>query len=132
MRRLWATLDFIREHERVAIVGGPVTGKSTLLALIHDRHAYDTDTLKHLAWGEVSERVIVHLGPHARFVVAGVRAAHALRKGLVVDGVVYLDTPFQELSPGQLSMTKAVATVFQEWRNAHPEVDLLSPDLPPS
>lgn len=105
-------------HRRVAIVGGPGTGKTTLASFVHNRPVLGTDEFKGLAWEEVPAAVIERaagIGP--AFVVEGVMTARALRKGLIVDAVVVLDTQRRpDPLPGQLAMGKGVATVFAEWR----------------
>lgn len=105
-------------HRRVAIVGGPGTGKTTLAAHTHNRPVLGTDDYQKMDWAEIPAALIQRtseLGP--AFVVEGVQVARALRKGMTVDAVVVLDTQRRpDPLPGQLAMAKGVATVFNEWR----------------
>lgn len=110
-----------QQYPRLAIVGGPRTGKTTLARSIRDRHVIGTDDFMALPWEEVPGKVIEAAGAAGRsFVVEGVQAARALRKGLVVDAVVVMTRPKTALTEGQASMTKGVATVLADWQAAHP------------
>lgn len=112
-----SSLEDIRTASRVAIAGGPRTGKTTLAAKYgEDRIVLSTDSLiTWLDWHELSAFVVKNCAPRLNFILEGVRVAHALRKGLEVDLVVWLDRPRVELSVGQASMEKATRTVFEEW-----------------
>jgi hypothetical protein len=74
--------------------------------------------------------VIRAAAPHDSFVVEGVQAARALRRGLVVDAVVYLDDAKAEQTDDQESMSKAVNTVFNDWRRSNLTVRVESLDRP--
>lgn len=110
-------------HDRIAIVGGPRSGKTTLSNTIRDRPVYHGDDYAHLGWSEASEylAVVVNEAP-GPLVVEGVSVPRALRKGMRVDAVVVLEGSHVELTPGQASMAKGVWTVFAEWRAANPEI----------
>ncbi len=111
--------EAIRAARRVAIAGGPRTGKTTLARAQKGRLILETDHLiRWFDWSELSEHVVRRCSQLDEFIVEGVRAAHALRKGLVVDLVVWLDTPRAELSEGQKTLEKATRTVFEEWARA--------------
>jgi dephospho-CoA kinase len=104
----------------VAITGGPWTGKSKLADTVTDRLVIHSDAYKDLEWSMASLRVLAEAAGHTDFVAEGVRVAHALRKGLTVDAVVYLTRPKKRLEkPGQASMTKATRTVFDQWHAAN-------------
>jgi hypothetical protein len=62
-------------------------------------------------------------------VIEGVRVPHALRKGMKVDAVIYLTQPKVEQTPKQISMGKAVRTVFNEWRASHPDTPVFAEPL---
>ena len=110
-----------QRYQRIAIVGGPKTGKTTLAKTFRDRPVISTDDYIALDWADVPAKVIEAAGAAGpSFVVEGVQTARALRKGLAVDAVVVLTTPKQQLTSGQMVMTKGVSTVFAEWKAANP------------
>jgi predicted GTPase len=111
----------IGRYDRVAIVGGPRTGKSTLANAVRDRPVIPTDSYMDLPWEDVPAKVIEAAGAAGgRFVVEGVQAARALRKGLEVDAVIVMTQPKTALTSGQAAMGKGVMTVFEEWRGNNP------------
>ena len=113
----------LAQHRRVAIVGGPHTGKSTFARSVRDRPVIATDDYINLPWEDVPAKVIEAAGAAGpAFVVEGVQAARALRKGLEVDAVIVLTQPKTELTPGQAAMGKGVMTVFNEWQAGRPPV----------
>ena len=128
-QRVEALRGLLVSHDRVAIVGGPRTGKTWLSASIHDREVIHTDKLIHLPWGEVPVTLIATCRKLPRFLIEGVQVARALRAGLVVDAVLYLDLPMVEQSKGQASMGKSVDTIFREWRALNRVTHVSSPDL---
>ncbi len=105
------------------MTGGPWVGKSTLADSVTDRRVIHADDYKDLEWSMASLRVMAEAVGETDFVAEGVRVAHALRKGLQVDAVVYLTRPKKRLEkPGQVSMSKAVRTVFDQWHAANRHV----------
>lgn len=68
-------------------------------------------------WEDVPAIVMERLRGMPSFVVEGVQVPRSLRKGLVVDAVVWMSRPKVPLTVGQEVMTKAVSTVFSEWRS---------------
>ena len=121
--------DVLSKHKRVAICGAPKTGKSTLSEMATDRKTIHSDDFINLGWSEASEHIVRTLNDFdGAFCVEGVAVARALRKGLIVDAVVWLPTPHVPLSKGQETMRKAVKTVFQEWRDANPDVKVFIHD----
>lgn len=115
------------QHKRIAIAGGPRTGKTTLAKLFDDREKLSTDDLMDLPWGDVPQEIIKKLEKSGSFVVEGVQVPRALRKGLKVDCVVWLDQPKVAQTPKQASMSKAVKTVFDEWRGGDSETPVETP-----
>lgn len=110
--------DILSTYKRVAIVGGPNSGKTTLSRLVRDRPVVHTDGFRHYSWAAVPEEVIKFVNQHANtkgFVLEGVQAARVLRKGLKVDAVVVLVEPLEENTKGQTAMSKAVMTVLADW-----------------
>lgn len=116
-------VKILKDHQRVAVTGGPKTGKTTLCEGVKDRAVVHTDTWMHLDWSAASQIVadIVNVGAPA-LVVEGVAVPRALRKGMKVDAVVYIDGSHVPLTEGQRAMTKAVWTVLSEWRQTNPDV----------
>lgn len=109
---------------KIAIVGGPRTGKTTLgeaMALRSGTALLSTDSLIALGWSEASQAVAaLLLTEPGDLIVEGVAVARALRKALAqTDGapcgrVIVLESPHVALTPGQATMAKGVATVWTE------------------
>lgn len=80
-----------------------------------------------MGWSEASAEVARWMAESGPWVIEGVATPRALRKWLKAnpgaatpaDRIVWLDRPFEKLSPGQETMTKGVATV---WREVLPEL----------
>ncbi len=118
LRSWWSSV--LDAHPRIAIAGGPRTGKTSLsvCAAIH-RHVIHTDSLiSAVSWDDAPAAIIAATGS-GPVVVEGVQVARCLRKGLKVDAVVWLSQPRVEQTPRQASMSQAVLTVFQEWMAAN-------------
>lgn len=105
---------------RIAIVGGPKTGKTTLANQL-DVCALHTDDVAHLGWSEASEAASLWFDVPGPKVVEGVAVARALRKwlsrtevGRPCDVLIVLSHPFVELTVGQVSMGKGIVTVLKE------------------
>jgi hypothetical protein len=109
-------------HARVAIVGAPETGKTTLANHLGVPVTYHTDDTMNQPWGDQPALYIDACRGVSRFVIEGVQVARCLRKGLEVDAVIVLSEPKKPQSIGQKAMGKAVHSVFEEWRAAHPRV----------
>lgn len=117
-------------HARIAIVGGPRTGKSTLAGLVEDRPVIRTDNFRHIEWSQVPAAIIERCKGLERFIIEGVQAARALRSGLVVDAVIYLDSAACERTDNHRNMAKGIESIFREWRDRNRLVHVVSPDLP--
>jgi hypothetical protein len=109
---------------RVAIIGGPRTGKTTKArgAACAGVEVCETDAWKGMAWSAQSERVVSWLVGHREdaFVIEGCMVVRGLRKylrghpGKPVDVVQVCETPREVLSRGQRRMQRGVETVFRE------------------
>lgn len=120
----------LRKHRRVAIVGGPRMGKTTLAGAVTDRPVIGSDAYQKLPWEAVPLKMIEDLRDLDRFLVEGVQTARALRKGLEVDAVIYLSRPnVKERKTGQVAMAKGIQTIFREWRQANQDVPVFSEEL---
>lgn len=108
---------------RIAIAGGPRTGKTTYarkLAAEHGLALVSTDDFASMGWSEASEHVAGLLGKGAPGVVEGVAVPRALRKALAasearpVDRLLILEAPRVPRTPGQEAMAKGCRTVLAE------------------
>ena len=104
----------IQRHQRVAVVGGPVTGKSVLTdyALSTGKKVIHSDDFKfatnNTPWSKQSNIVKDACCATDSFVVAGIVADRAVRKGLEVDCIVLSTDPRQKLKPGQKTLKKQI------------------------
>lgn len=110
-----------KRYARIAIAGGPRTGKSTLLEqFAPDRALYHTDELSlAVPWGDQPGIIIRALESAHHWILEGVQVARALRKGLTADLVIYLHVPTKKLTKAQLTMAKGIRTIFKEWRRTN-------------
>lgn len=106
--------------KRIAIVGGPVTGKSLLTDQVTDRPVIHSDDIPHdgISWSEHSERVKQEAEKHESFVVAGVAADRAVRKGLEVDLIVHCTEPRVRYSAGQRTLKRQIDARVQGLKRA--------------
>lgn len=78
------------------------------------------------AWSQVSQTMMETVnafgGP---FVVEGTRVPHALRKGMAVDVVVWLEEDCIPTTKGQAAQKKGCRTVLNDWAASHPDVPIL-------
>ena len=111
------TVDEALSLPRVAICGPSRTGKTTLAAKVTDgRDVVHTDDFIGLLPDRGGGALIAEsLENTTSFVLEGVKAANALRAGLAVDAVIWLDTPHVPHTDGQARQAKAVRTVFEQW-----------------
>jgi len=130
---------------RIAITGGPKTGKTTLAEKLLERHDWPhdvpdcdgcgqlrhTDDLIHLGWSEASQAASLWFDEPGPWIIEGVAVSRALRKWKEqhpgerppVDRVIFCMTPHVERLAGQISMALGVHTVHetdvQPWLEAH-------------
>lgn len=131
MKRLNPFKRVFDQFDKVAIVGGPRCGKTTIARMVKDRTAYHADSLiDTLGWSDISAQLVKEINEHAGpMVVEGTSVVRALRKGAKVDAVILMTQPKTEQTKGQASMGKAVMTIFREWRAAHPDVPVFAEPL---
>lgn len=107
--------------ERICIIGGPRTGKTTLSGTMSNVLHTD-DLIGQFDWSGVSEHVATDwLARPGPWVIEGVAVVRALRKwlaanadGVPCERVIVLTKPLVELSNGQASMAKGHEKVWQE------------------
>lgn len=115
----------LSRHKRVAIMGGPSTGKTELSKLVYDgRPVHHNDTAKHLSWEDHPKHWIEQAKGQPSFVIEGVHSIRAVRRGLKVDAIIHLTKPHQIQSDGQRSMSKGQATILREVAKDHPEIKI--------
>lgn len=126
---------------RIAICGGPKTGKTTLAARLHEEQMRQwgrpivdiegpllrhTDDYIKLGWSEASQAACRYLDDPGPWIIEGVAVSRALRKWRdqhpgeppPVDRVIYLSEPRERLKYGQRVMASGVATVhaqIEDW-----------------
>lgn len=112
----------LRRHKRIAIVGGPQGGKTTLARTVDDRPIHHNDTAKHLPWEDQPGHWIKQAEGQESFIIEGVHAIRAVRKGLPVDAIVHLNRPHKPRNPGQESMSKGQKTMLDEVAKSNPHI----------
>lgn len=111
---------------RIAITGGPGTGKTTLgkeLAIQHGLPYFSTDDVMDLGWSGGSLAASQWFN-EPNFVIEGVAVPRALRKwqatnpgkSAPVDQVIKLNTVHRDIPAGAVAMAKGVETVLDEIR----------------
>jgi hypothetical protein len=106
--------------ERVLIIGGPKTGKTTLATQMGGGRS--TDEVMDMGWSESSQEVSTWLDNPGPWIIEGVTLPRALRKWRdrnpgqppPVDKVILLTKPRVPLAKGQAAMSKGVDTVMSE------------------
>ena len=110
---------------RIAISGGPLTGKTTLADQIGAKYnipVYHTDDLIHLGWSEASEEAQKWFDRPGSWVIEGVAVSRALRKWrkyhpdqpAPLNIMIFLSSPHRERTKEQEIMAKGVKKVQKE------------------
>jgi hypothetical protein len=107
---------------RIAITGGPRTGKTTLAKTAAGTITVrSTDDVKGLGWSEASASAATWFDAQGSICIEGVAVPRALRKWLAahptgkpVDEIYVLTVPLAPQTPGQAAMGKGVMTVLAE------------------
>lgn len=109
---------------RIAIVGGPRTGKTQAaraVALATGLPLVSTDDFIAMGWSQASQHVADMLADGVPRVVEGVAVARSLRKALrdrpderPIDRLVILTVPKVEQTDGQRVMASGIDTVLEE------------------
>lgn len=116
--------DICVRHKRVAVVGGPQVGKTTLAKTVTDRPVHHNDTGKHIPWEDQPDYWKNVTAGQSSFIIEGVQAARAIRKGLQVDAIVELTHPHVDLLPGQIAMHKGHHKIFGDVQRDYPEIPI--------
>lgn len=132
-RYLWLD-DVLNQYARIAIVGGPKTGKTTLANRITDRPLISTDGWQQLEWSEASKTVADLANKiKGKVAIEGVAAIRAVRKGMKVDALLLLVDPLIEQTPRQRAMSKSQLTILKEVQKMYPDLPvLIAPEAPPA
>lgn len=118
----------LQVFDRVAIGGGPMTGKSLVAAQLNLTHYQcTTDSFMTFPWADQPEAIITWLNRAKHtwltvdgksvysWVLSGVQVGRCLRKGLVADAVVFLEYPLKPLTSRQAQMVASCKTIFNDW-----------------
>lgn len=134
-KRSQAFCQLLHDYERIAIIGGPRTGKTSLSLSVVNRPVVHTDDYMHFAWADAPQAINEECRRHESFVLEGVQAARCLRGGkdgnrapLEVDAVLWLDNTLCPVSPQQAAMAKGIKTTFADWLSRNPRVVVRYPD----
>jgi hypothetical protein len=120
--------DALARYARIAITGYPKTGKTTLSARVGDRPVVHGDDYIPLGWSEASQKMAdVVNNTQGPVLVEGVQVPRALRKGMRVDAIIWLDARLVPYDRKHAPMSEGVLTVFTEWRQSNPHVPVLLP-----
>ena len=98
-------VSIVSKAQRVAIVGGPKTGKTTLSC--YRQGVIHTDDFIPMGWEASADRAFEIAADRESFVIEGVRAEGALRRGLEVDAVIWLRKPVKARTVAQSRMGDA-------------------------
>lgn len=111
-------------YPRLALSGVVQSGKTLLTPVATDRRVVHTDDIREMGvrFIDVPAKAIEMLEGEEKFLVAGVQVPRALRKGLKVDALVWLDQPLSALLPAQEAFGRGVRGIMHQWRNKNPRI----------
>ena len=112
----------LAKHAKIAVAGGPRTGKTTLVRHVFDRPVFSTDDTMSQPWEDQPQIAIERVQDREKFVLEGVQVGRALRKGLKVDAVIVMEQPMVELSPHQASMAAGCRKILAEALEMNPDL----------
>lgn len=113
--------DLAQRYQRIAVAGGPLTGKSIFGQHIPpERRWVETDQFMDQPWDQQPQWATWALNGYDEWLLTGVQTGRVLRKGLEPQLVVWLATPLEPLSPGQETMRKGCVKIFEDWMAARP------------
>lgn len=116
-----ASLQALPEGEggvmRVGLVGPPRCGKTTLAGELRQKYPeklriIHTDDFMPLPWEDVPWAIVKAAESVSANLVEGMQVPRAIRKGMVVDRLIAVETSSAELNKGQAAMWKGVQTVI--------------------
>lgn len=111
--------EVFAKYDRVVVVGGPLAGKSRMVANL-ERPVIHTDDFMELPWAKVPQELIAAVCEHPRWAMEGVQTARALRKGLECDAVILIKGAAQPVTTRQAGMHKAIRTILADWLDTNP------------
>jgi broad-specificity NMP kinase len=112
--------SLLRDYPRIALVGPPKAGKTTMAALVTDRPVFHTDD--HPDFHKGPEATMKLLANEKRYLVEGIHVWRMLRKGFTPDLVIELTEPHEELTPKQASLAKGMERWRADWMASKPGI----------
>lgn len=127
-----AIVQLVRDHKRVAVVGGGGVGKSSSSAEAQRRllseltlsvPLFGADRYQKLKWEDQSDAIKAELGAYRGdlWIAEGTRVAYALRKGLTVGAVLHL-TKLTPNAKGRTTIAAQVKTVLGQFMESNPDI----------
>jgi hypothetical protein len=119
-------IDSIKAHPRAVLVGGPRSGKTSVAVRASERYAREAmhpdNLIDRLEWSALSSEVATWLDKPGEWVMEGVATVRAVRKWLAANPgdtpppftLVWMGEALQRRSVGQSSMSKGIATIWNE------------------
>lgn len=117
--------DILKKYKRVAVIGGPITGKSIVTDNTTDRPVIHSDQYSGRAWSEHSTAVKDACSGLDTFVVAGIAADRAIRKGLEVDAIIHCKRQRASYpKKGQATLKKQIDRRAKQLSHRYPVFEL--------
>jgi hypothetical protein len=116
----------LKQYDRVAMGGIPISGKGLFMLECTDRVIIHTDTYKDKAWDMVPSLANAECAGHSRYLLVGVRATGCIREGLNADVLVWLGEPMEPPLPESLrAMAKGRETALSKLMDSMPELKVV-------